>query len=79
MEIKQAEFIISSTDVNKCPAAEKPEYAFIGRSNVGKSSLINMLTNTTYKPLFNQYELVFSRFTGLWLCKCFKRKTNRVC
>jgi len=45
MEIKQAEFIISSTDVNKCPAAEKPEYAFIGRSNVGKSSLINMLTN----------------------------------
>ena len=45
MQIKQAEFIISSTDVNKCPAAEKPEYAFIGRSNVGKSSLINMLTN----------------------------------
>ena len=92
MQIKQAEFIISSTDVNKCPAAEKPEYAFIGRSNVGKSSLINMLTNrkglakisgkpgkTTYKPLFNQYELVFGRFTGVWLCKCFKRKTNRVC
>ena len=45
MQIKQAEFIISSTDVNKCPATEKPEYAFIGRSNVGKSSLINMLTN----------------------------------
>lgn len=45
MQIKQAEFIISSTDVNKCPSAEKPEYAFIGRSNVGKSSLINMLTN----------------------------------
>lgn len=45
MQIKQAEFIISSIDVNKCPAAEKPEYAFIGRSNVGKSSLINMLTN----------------------------------
>lgn len=45
MQIKQAEFIISSTDINKCPAAEKPEYAFIGRSNVGKSSLINMLTN----------------------------------
>jgi len=45
MEIKSAEFIISNTDVNKCPAGNMPEYAFIGRSNVGKSSLINMLTN----------------------------------
>ena len=44
MEIKNAEFIISNTDVNKCPAGTFPEYAFIGRSNVGKSSLINMLT-----------------------------------
>jgi len=45
MEIKTAEFIISSTDYKKCPAPNLPEYAFIGRSNVGKSSLINMLTN----------------------------------
>ena len=45
MEIKSAEFIISNTDVNKCPQHSMPEYAFIGRSNVGKSSLINMLTN----------------------------------
>lgn len=44
MEIKSAEFVISNTDVNKCPADNIPEYAFIGRSNVGKSSLINMLT-----------------------------------
>ena len=44
MRIKQAEFIISNTDINKCPKADMPEYAFIGRSNVGKSSLINMLT-----------------------------------
>lgn len=44
MEIKSAEFIISNTNVNKCPAGNRPEYAFIGRSNVGKSSLINMLT-----------------------------------
>lgn len=44
MEITNAEFIISNTDVNKCPAGNFPEYAFIGRSNVGKSSLINMLT-----------------------------------
>lgn len=45
MEITSAEFIISNTDVNKCPAGVLPEYAFIGRSNVGKSSLINMLTS----------------------------------
>lgn len=45
MQITQAEFIISNTDVNKCPKESLPEYAFIGRSNVGKSSLINMLTN----------------------------------
>lgn len=44
MEITSAEFIISNTQVSKCPDADKPEFAFIGRSNVGKSSLINMLT-----------------------------------
>lgn len=43
MIIKTAEFIISNTQVDKMPAPTKPEYAFIGRSNVGKSSLINML------------------------------------
>ena len=45
MEIKSAEFIISNTDYLKCPDSKLPEYAFIGRSNVGKSSLINMLCN----------------------------------
>lgn len=44
MQIKKAEFIISNTEVSKCPADGKAEFAFIGRSNVGKSSLINMLT-----------------------------------
>lgn len=44
MEIKSAEFIISNAVVSKCPDTNNPEYAFIGRSNVGKSSLINMLT-----------------------------------
>jgi GTP-binding protein len=44
MEINSAEFIISNTQVSKCPQDRLPEYAFIGRSNVGKSSLINMLT-----------------------------------
>ena len=56
MEIKSAEFVISNTDVKKCHAGNFPEYAFIGRSNVGKSSLINMQTGkkglamTSQKP-----------------------------
>ena len=45
MEIKKAEFTLSAPMVSMCPKDTKPEYAFIGRSNVGKSSLINMLTN----------------------------------
>ena len=45
MEIKKSEFVISAPTVSKCPSDTKPEYAFIGRSNVGKSSLINMLCN----------------------------------
>lgn len=45
MEIKKTEFVISSQTVTQCPKDSKPEYAFIGRSNVGKSSLINMLCN----------------------------------
>lgn len=44
MIIKDAKYVISNTDVNKCPQGNFHEYAFIGRSNVGKSSLINMLT-----------------------------------
>ncbi len=44
MNIKKAEFVISSVTESKCPKPDRPEYAFIGRSNVGKSSLINMLT-----------------------------------
>ena len=44
MEIRSAKFVISNSQVVKCPSHDRPEYAFIGRSNVGKSSLINMLT-----------------------------------
>lgn len=44
MKIKESTFIKSSSDISQCPPPEKPEFAFIGRSNVGKSSLINMLT-----------------------------------
>ena len=45
MKIKTAEFVMSNTDYKMCPAPKMPEYAFIGRSNVGKSSLINSLAN----------------------------------
>ena len=45
MEIKTSEFTLSSPNIEKCPTDFRPEYAFIGRSNVGKSSLINMLCN----------------------------------
>jgi GTP-binding protein len=45
MKIKSAEFVVSNSEVAKCPKNNLPEYAFIGRSNVGKSSLINMLTD----------------------------------
>lgn len=67
MQIKKAKFLISNTDYKKCPEANLPEYAFIGRSNVGKSSLINMLTNikdlakTSSKPgktqLINHFDI----------------------
>ncbi len=72
MKIKSAEFIISNTDVSKCPKEQLPEYAFIGRSNVGKSSLINMLVNnknlakTSGKPgktqLINHFKINDSWF-----------------
>ena len=45
MIIKDVEFVMSNSDVRKCPKPDRPEYAFIGRSNVGKSSLINMVMN----------------------------------
>lgn len=67
MKINTAEFIISNSEVDKCPKERLPEYAFIGRSNVGKSSLINMLTNhknlakTSSKPgktqLINHFKI----------------------
>ena len=48
MEIRSAEYVISQPTYDKCPKADRPEYAFIGRSNVGKSSLINMICNKTH-------------------------------
>lgn len=70
MNIKKAVYIVSSPGFEKCPIADKPEYAFIGRSNVGKSSLINMLCNndklakTSGSPgktqLINHFEITSS-------------------
>ena len=56
MIIKTAEFVKSSAQLDQCPESKLPEYAFIGRSNVGKSSLINMLTrqNPTHQPFLDQ-------------------------
>lgn len=72
MHIKKATYNISSPSFEKCPAPDKPEYAFIGRSNVGKSSLINMLCNneklakTSGSPgktqLINHFDVLSSRF-----------------
>ena len=72
MKIKTADFIISNTNVTKCPKEQLPEYAFIGRSNVGKSSLINTLTGksklakTSGKPgktqLINHFKINNSWF-----------------
>src|SRR3954471_6322681 len=47
MEITEAKYLISSTSFDQCPKPDRPEFAFIGRSNVGKSSLINMLCNNS--------------------------------
>ena len=72
MKIKSADFVTSNTDVSKCPKEQLPEYAFIGRSNVGKSSLINMITGrsklakTSGKPgktqLINHFKINDNRY-----------------
>lgn len=72
MEIKNAKYLISNSKVEQCPETDAPEYAFIGRSNVGKSSLINMLTRrkalakTSQKPgktlLINHFEINDGKF-----------------
>ncbi|HSV09174.1 MAG TPA: ribosome biogenesis GTP-binding protein YihA/YsxC [Hanamia sp.] len=68
MHIKKAQYLISSPSYEKCPTPDKPEYAFIGRSNVGKSSLINMLADndklakTSNQPgktqMINHFEII---------------------
>ncbi len=72
MEIKTAKYVISNADFRKCPETDVPEYAFIGRSNVGKSSLINMLTHsrnlakTSQKPGKTLLINHFSINNGQW-------------
>jgi len=77
MEITQATYLISSPSVEQCPKPDRPEYAFIGRSNVGKSSLINMLTNkkelakVSASPgktqLINHFDILSSDKKKWWL------------
>ena len=77
MEIKKAEYVISNPSVDKCPKPDRPEYAFIGRSNVGKSSLINMLCNKKElakissapgkTQLINHFEIVSGKNTQWYL------------
>ena len=77
MEIIHASYLISSPSIEKCPEPDRPEYAFIGRSNVGKSSLINMLTNKkelakiSKSPgktqLINHFDVVSSDKKKWWL------------
>lgn len=90
--ITSAEFVISNTDVRKCPNDSKPEYAFIGRSNVGKSSLINTLTQksglakTSSKPgktlcinhflVNNEWYIV--DLPGYGYAKCSKETRDRI-
>ena len=87
MEINSAKFICSNTDWKKCPDIHQPEYAFIGRSNVGKSSLINCLTNikklakTSGKPgktqLINHFHInnafLFADLPGYGYAKVSKK------
>lgn len=77
MEIFSAKYLISSATYKQCPAPDKPEYAFIGRSNVGKSSLINMLTGrqklakTSATPgktqLINHFDIISSGQVGWYI------------
>ena len=76
MEIKTAEFVISAPTFTMCPDDNKPEYAFIGRSNVGKSSLINMLcrnkklAKTSATPgktlLINHFIIILDNLNLAW-------------
>ena len=90
MKINTAEFIISNSEVAKCPQDFLPEYAFIGRSNVGKSSLINMLTNhknlakTSGRPgktqLINHFKINNNWFLSIYLVMVmlkYQKKQNR--
>jgi GTP-binding protein len=92
MIVKKVEFIKSSPDYSLCPQANLPEYAFIGRSNVGKSSLINMLTNrhklaqvssTPGKTILINHFLIngewyFVDLPGYGYAKTYKNKRNEL-
>ena len=86
MDIVKAEFVVSNATVEKCPKPDRHEYAFIGRSNVGKSSLINMLTNNKKlaktaaredpidQSLSDQRYVVYGGFARIWICPYFRNR-----
>jgi GTP-binding protein EngB required for normal cell division len=88
MKINTAEFVISNSDVSKCPKDRLPEYAFIGRSNVGKSinkyvdqpkKISQNIWKTRETQLinhFNKQQLVLSRFTRIWLRESIKKQNQ---
>ena len=91
VKIDTAVFKFGSPHYEDLPAASLPEFAFVGRSNVGKSSLINMLTgqrelaHTSSKPgktrclnfFHHQSRMAFGRFARLWLCQSFQSQAGR--
>ena len=82
MDIKSARFIISNTDIAKCPSDGRPEYAFIGRSNVGKSSLINMLTRNGKLAMTSSMPgktLLINHFLVNNECRCIRGNVDNVC
>ena len=79
MEIKDARFIVSNTDVKKCPLPNKPEYAFIGRSNVGKSSLIKRLTNKkAFEKGMNKILAIVKMNTRVVIWVSWYKKSSRM-
>ena len=81
MEVVKAEFVVSNATVEKCPKPDRHEYAFIGRSNVGKSSLTNailgeerVIVSNIEGTLSDQRYVVYGGFARIWICPYFRNR-----